>query len=60
MELVHEVGDSNSNACVAGALLGCKVGYSHLPSNWINGLRKKQTTWLNAKINILLDLMGIP
>ncbi|XP_045165426.1 uncharacterized protein LOC123529251 isoform X2 [Mercenaria mercenaria] len=60
MNLLMEGGDSNSNGCVAGALLGCKVGYSRLPKEWISGLRKKQTTWLNVKINLLLDMMGLP
>ncbi|XP_046575279.1 uncharacterized protein LOC124283294 [Haliotis rubra] len=60
MKLIHEAGDSNSNTCVAGAVLGGRVGYSHLPADWIQGLRKKQTNWLNTKINALLDMMGIP
>ena len=60
MKLILEGGDSNSNGCVAGALLGCKVGYSHLPQEWVQGLRKKQTTWLNVKINHLLHMIGLP
>lgn len=60
MNLFMEGGDSNSNGCVAGALLGCKVGYSHLPPEWIQGLRKKQLSWLNVKINHFLDMMGLP
>lgn len=60
MKLIHEAGDSNSNTCVAGAVLGARLGYSHLPADWIHGLRKKQTNWLNTKINTLLDMMGIP
>lgn len=60
MKLILEGGDSNSNGCVAGALLGCKVGYSHLPQDWVQGLRKKQTTMLNIKINHLLDMIGLP
>lgn len=60
MSLLMEGGDSNSNSCVAGALLGCKVGYSRLPQEWILGLCKKQTAWLNVKINHFLDMMGLP
>lgn len=60
MKLIMKTGDANSNACVAGALLGCKEGFSHLPKNWVTGLRKKQTTWLNVKVNILLDMLGLP
>jgi len=60
MSLFHEGGDSNSNGCVAGALLGCKIGYSKLPPDWLLGLRKEQTEWLNVKINHLLDMIGLP
>ena len=60
MSLLPEGGDSNSHGCVAGALLGCKVGYSRLPQDWVQGLRKTETTWLNGKINCLLDMMGLP
>ncbi|XP_060078498.1 uncharacterized protein LOC132557984 [Ylistrum balloti] len=60
MKLIMKTGDANSNACVAGALLGCKEGFSHLPKHWVTGLRKKQTAWLNIKVNILLDMLGLP
>ncbi|KAK3101046.1 hypothetical protein FSP39_000557 [Pinctada imbricata] len=60
MKLILNAGDSNSNACVAGAILGCKYGFSHLPKQWISELRTKQTKWLNVKINLLLDMMGLP
>ena len=52
--------DSNVNACVTGALLGCRVGYSLLPPVWVSGLREKQVAWLNAKTNLFLDMMGLP
>ncbi|KAH3893216.1 hypothetical protein DPMN_017359 [Dreissena polymorpha] len=60
LNLFMEGGDSNSNGCVAGAILGCKVGYSKLPPEWLNGLRKQETEWLNLKINHLLDMIGLP
>ncbi|KAJ8302188.1 hypothetical protein KUTeg_021175 [Tegillarca granosa] len=59
-QLILKAGDSNSNACVAGAILGCKIGFSQLPKDWVSGLRKKQTTWLNIRINHLLDMLGLP
>ena len=27
--------DSDTNAAVAGALLGCKIGYNKLPQDWL-------------------------
>ena len=53
-------GHATCNATVAGALLGCKVGYSELPRDWIDGLLPRQVAWLNAKINSFLDMMALP
>ncbi|KAK6995049.1 hypothetical protein BgiMline_011698 [Biomphalaria glabrata] len=58
--LTRLAGDSNSNACVAGAILGCCWGYAKLPVVWVDNLRKKQVQWLNMRINHLLDIMGSP
>ena len=59
-QLVMLGADSCSNASVAGAILGCKNGYKRLPSGWVDALPKSQTDWLDGKINLLLDMMGIP
>ncbi|KAH9505046.1 hypothetical protein Btru_061501 [Bulinus truncatus] len=59
-ELSRLAGDSSSNACVAGAILGCCWGYAKLPKDWVDGLRKQQIHWLNARINHLLDILGSP
>lgn len=59
-DLVMRGGDADTNATVAGAVLGCKLGYSHLPPDWLDGLLPKQKSWLNAKLNCLLDLMALP
>ena len=53
-------GHATCNGTVAGAMLWCKVGYSELPRDWIDGLIPKQKTWLNAKLNSLLDMMALP
>ena len=60
MQLAMEGGDSNSNCCVGGAILGLRTGYQRLPTDWIQGLRAKQLSWLNFRINHLLDMMGLP
>ena len=59
-ELVMQGGHATCNGTVVGAMLGCKVGYSELPRDWIDGLLPKQVTWLNAKLNSLLDMMALP
>lgn len=53
-------GHCKTAACLVGAILGCRHGYSALPSHWVNELQAQQTEWLNAKLNWLLDIMGIP
>ena len=44
-------GDADSNASVAGALLGCKLGYTSIPDTWKNELLHKK--WLDEKLNRL-------
>jgi hypothetical protein len=42
---------------VAGALLGCKLGYQQLHGRWLRELKEKK--WLDVKVNRLLHLMGL-
>lgn len=34
-EIILEGGDADTNGAVAGALLGCRTGYSQLPESWL-------------------------
>ena len=46
-----QAGDADTNGAVAGALLGCKLGYSHIAEfspNWLFQLRYKD--WYDQKI----------
>lgn len=56
-ELVMAGGDADTNACVAGALLGCWVGYSGIPAEWKDGIMHKQ--WLLEKTDGLCQTVGI-
>lgn len=44
MEIILQGGDASANACVAGAIMGLRVGYSKLPTHWLAKLRGRD--WL--------------
>ncbi|RUS18028.1 ADP-ribosylglycohydrolase-domain-containing protein, partial [Endogone sp. FLAS-F59071] len=41
-ELTLEAGDADTNAAVAGALLGARLGLEGLPREWVEGLRHRE------------------
>ncbi|XP_070193003.1 ADP-ribosyl-[dinitrogen reductase] glycohydrolase-like [Littorina saxatilis] len=49
-------GDADSNACVAGAMLGCKLGMDKIPKSWKSGLIHKD--WLDQHIERWLSLQA--
>ncbi|OBT60765.1 hypothetical protein VE03_09759 [Pseudogymnoascus sp. 23342-1-I1] len=55
--LVMEGGDADTNACVAGALVGSWVGYSRLPPHWSKGMRN--VDWLVVKAESVSFKSGI-
>ncbi|XP_077977964.1 ADP-ribosylarginine hydrolase Tri1-like [Glandiceps talaboti] len=46
--IAKEGGDADTNGAVAGALLGCNVGYDKLPTSWRDELRHKG--WLDKMV----------
>lgn len=40
--VIHQGGDADTNASVAGALLGARFGYEAIPRTWIDGLTWKR------------------
>jgi ADP-ribosylglycohydrolase len=56
-DLIMCGGDADTNACVAGALLGCWVGFARLPANWVEGISHRD--WLLQKTENLSRLVGI-
>jgi len=55
-ELIREAGDADTNGAVCGALLGCKLGYSQLPKDWLASLLHKK--WLDRKVIAFLKFNG--
>ncbi len=56
MPIIHEGGDADTNAAVAGALLGAKFGYSNIPQRWLEGLVNRQE--LEGKVDGLIALIS--
>lgn len=56
-KIILQAGDADTNAAVAGAMLGCRVGYSGLPKEWVEGL--VHFHWLKRKADELLRLLGL-
>ncbi|XP_062607355.1 ADP-ribosylarginine hydrolase Tri1-like [Saccostrea cucullata] len=48
-KIVMQGGDADSNACVAGAMLGCKLGLEAIPKSWRGKLLHKD--WLDQQIS---------
>ncbi|KAF7133809.1 hypothetical protein CNMCM5793_005221 [Aspergillus hiratsukae] len=50
-------GDADTNAAVAGSLLGALIGFNALPASWKGGLMHAQ--WLSRKCDALASVCGI-
>jgi ADP-ribosylglycohydrolase len=47
-EITLEAGDADSNACVAMAVVGALIGYSNLPTKWLDNMPHK--AWVDQKV----------
>lgn len=56
-EITLEAGDSDTNAAIACAVLGCKLGFSAIPTHLVSGLVHQE--WLEERVNRLLRLLGL-
>ncbi|MBN3941580.1 ADP-ribosylglycohydrolase family protein [Nostoc sp. NMS9] len=55
LQIIHEGGDADTNAAVAGALLGARFGYKNIPQQWVEELVYKQQ--LDNRIERLINLV---
>lgn len=56
-KIIREAGDADTNGSVAGALLGCRLGYRQLPAEWIKGM--PYSSWLEAHVRAVIRVMGL-
>ncbi|KAL3920320.1 MAG: hypothetical protein SGPRY_005294 [Prymnesium sp.] len=56
-QVIAEGGDADTNATVAGALVGCRLGFSQLPSDWVAEL--EHASWLEAYAQKLLYMLQL-
>lgn len=54
--VIHEGGDADTNAAVAGALLGARTGYNTIPDSLKNNLIGKENLW--KRTDRLIDLIN--
>ena len=61
LQVINEGGDADTNASVAGSLLGAKYGFDSIPLKYFNGLTKREFlhTKFHEFIEKLEDKMGI-
>jgi ADP-ribosylglycohydrolase len=57
LEIINEGGDADTNAAVAGSVLGCYLGYANLPKDWLSCLIHKK--WLDEKIYIFVKKIAM-
>lgn len=57
LRLVAQGGDADTNAAVAGAVLGARFGYSALPRDLLAAMPFEH--WLGLRVDRLLRLMGL-
>eukprot|EP01006_Ploeotia_vitrea_P000532 TRINITY_DN103223_c0_g1_i1.p1 TRINITY_DN103223_c0_g1~~TRINITY_DN103223_c0_g1_i1.p1 ORF type:complete len:524 (-),score=52.40 TRINITY_DN103223_c0_g1_i1:156-1727(-) len=55
--IAAEAGDADTNACVAGGLVGSRIGYRQLPMEWLCYCPHKK--WLDEKVERLVTFMGL-
>mmetsp|Transcript_83941 Transcript_83941/g.203586 ORF Transcript_83941/g.203586 Transcript_83941/m.203586 type:complete len:400 (+) Transcript_83941:201-1400(+) len=59
-ELIAEAGDADTNGAVAGAMLGCRLGFKKLHAqagSWVDKIPAKQRKFLDTHVKAILDAM---
>ncbi|RCI03907.1 hypothetical protein CU098_012050 [Rhizopus stolonifer] len=54
MEVIMQGGKADTNATTAGAILGARLGYSQLPTEWVVGMKRWE--WLEDRVDAFCSL----
>jgi len=54
IKIVNEGGDADTNAAIAGGLLGAKLGFDAIPKRWVDELFDDEIEELNDAIDVLM------
>lgn len=55
-------GDTDTNACIVGALLGARFGIDEIPYEWIKTIKSAPTSLLsygNVRVNLDLEFLSL-
>lgn len=55
LKIINEGGDADTNAAIAGSVLGAKYGFAAIPTRWVEELKDKEV--LEVKIQQLIKIM---
>jgi len=55
--LIREAGDADTNGAACGSVVGCYVGYTQLPQQWLAAMPNKK--WLDKKVVDFLKLSAL-
>jgi ADP-ribosylglycohydrolase len=57
LDIILKGGDADTNAAVAGAILGATIGYESLPQDWLNAMPHNK--WLISKIDEYFKIVQV-
>lgn len=57
MDIIEEGGDTMGNAMITGGIIGLKLGYSRLPSHWMQDMKARN--WLGEIVENLISVIGL-
>ena len=57
LDIMKEGGDTTGNCMITGGIIGLKVGFSRLPSHWMQDMKARE--WLGEIVESFLTIIGL-